>query len=165
MQISHASLAQFVANTVNQHGNRLPARPVTIEGQLVDDEKKKSGSGQAVEAALERPERESQTQLIQAPSQQEPGSGDFNKTLLAQELSQTLLTNNQANRPAAFGSQADISRNEAEPSAAEQNFPYTNRRSVEGRAGSSLVIQNYLNNQPPAASEPESFQGGISFFV
>ena len=51
MQISNPSLSQFIGNTFNrsQQPDRFPVRPVTIEGQIVDSDKKKSSQELAQE--------------------------------------------------------------------------------------------------------------------
>ncbi|NOQ78273.1 MAG: hypothetical protein GQ546_02620 [Gammaproteobacteria bacterium] len=170
MQISNSSLSQFISSTVNhsQYNNRPTAKPVTIEGQIVDDEKTKSADKQAVNSVLERSGDESQTQLIQPPSTQTPGSGDFSNTLLSQgrsqELSQNLLQQNlNGTQTLSFASQNILSQTES--SSTSNSFPYANRRSFEGLAGSSLVIQKYLNNESPASSQSGNVPGNINFFV
>lgn len=170
MQISNSSLSQFISSTVNhsQYNNRPTAKPVTIEGQIVDDEKTKSADKQAVNSVLEGSGNESQTQLIQPPSAQVPDSGEFSNALLSQERSQNLLLQNlNGSQTPSFASQNDLSQNlsQKESSSLSNSFPYTNRRSFEGLAGSSLVIQKYLNNESPAANQSGNVPGNINFFV
>ncbi|MCU7800386.1 MAG: hypothetical protein KZQ70_09625 [gamma proteobacterium symbiont of Lucinoma myriamae] len=165
MQISNSSLSQFISSTVNhsQYNNRPTAKPITIEGQIADNEKAKSTDKQAVNSVLEHSGSESQTQLIQPPSTQVPGSGDFSNTLLFQEKSQELSQNLTRTQTPSFISQNDLSQKESSP--ASNSFPYANRRSFEGLAGSSLVIQQYLNNESSASSLPGNVPGNINFFV
>lgn len=165
MQISNSSLSQFISSTVNhsQYNNRPTAKPVTIEGQIVDDEKTKSADKQAVNSVLERSGDESQTQLIQPPSTQTPGSGDFSNTLLSQGRSQELSQNLNDTQTLSFASQNVLSQTEL--SSTSNSFPYANRRSFAGLAGSSLVIQQYLNNESPASSQSGNVPGNINFFV
>lgn len=180
MQISNSSLSQFVSSTVNlnQQGNKPFAGPVTIEGQIIDDEKTESTDKQTVNSVLDRPENESQTQLIQSPPiTQVPIPGNFSNALLSREKSQQLLQNNSGITPTpSFISQNEpsarnepLARNEPsarkEPSAITNNFPYANRRSFAGLAGSSLVIQKYLNNESPAPEQSGQIQRSMNFFI
>jgi hypothetical protein len=165
MQISNSSLSQFISSTVNhsQYNNHPTAKPVTIEGQIVDDEKTKSADKQAVNSVLERSGDESQTQLIQPPSTQTPGSGDFSNTLSSQGRSQELSQNLNDTQTLSFASQNVLSQTGS--SSTSNSFPYANRRSFAGLAGSSLVIQQYLNNESPASSQSGNVPGNINFFV
>jgi len=160
MQISNSTLSQFVSS-INQQ-NRSIAKPVTIEGQLVANDKTRDAEKKTIDSVLEHSGNESQTQLIRPPSAQEPGSGDFNKTLALQEASQELLQKSQNDQSApSYSAQNNLLQDES----FSKSFPFANRRSFEGLAGSSLVIQKYLNNEPSIPSQSVHDQGNINIFI
>ena len=165
MQISNSGLSQFVSSSNQQ--NRSPAKPVTIEGQLVDNDKTRAAVKNTIDSVLEHSGNESQTQLIRPPSAQEPGSGDFNKTLVLQEASQELLQKSQNDKSApSYSAQTYSAQNNLlQDESLSNSFPFANRRSFEGLAGSSLVIQKYLNNEPSVPNQSVYDQGNINIFI
>jgi len=165
MQISNSTLSQFVSS-INQQ-NRSLAKPVTIEGQLVDNSKTRDAEKKTIDSVLEHSGNESQTQLIRPPSAQEPGSGDFNKTLALQEASQELLQKSQNDQsvPSYSAQTYSAQNNLFQDESLSNSFPFANRRSFEGLAGSSLVIQKYLNNEPSIPNQSVHVQGNINIFI
>jgi len=170
MQISNSTLSQFVSS-INQQ-NRSLAKPVTIEGQLVDNSKTRDAEKKTIDSVLEHSGNESQTQLIRPPSAQEPGSGDFNKTLALQEASQELLQKSQNDQSVpsysaqTYSAQTYSAQNNLfQDESLSNSFPFANRRSFEGLAGSSLVIQKYLNNEPSIPNQSVHVQGNINIFI
>ena len=166
MQISNSTLSQFVSSSNQQ--NRSIAKPVTIEGQLVDNDKTRDAEKKTIDSVLEHSGNESQTQLIRPPPAQKPGSGDFNKTLALQEASQELLQKSQNDQSApSYSAQTYYSaqNNLLQDESFSNSFPFANRRSFEGLAGSSLVIQKYLNNEPSIPNQSVHDQGNINIFI
>jgi len=165
MQISNSTLSQFVSS-INQQ-NRSITKPVTIEGQLVANDKTRDAEKKTIDSVLEHSGNESQTQLIRPPSAQEPGSGDFNKTLALQEASQELLQKSQNDQSApSYSAQTYSAQNNLlQDESFSNSFPFANRRSFEGLAGSSLVIQKYLNNEPSIPNQSVHDQGNINIFI
>ena len=152
MQISNSTLSQFVSS-INQQ-NRSIAKPVTIEGQLVDNDTTRDAEKKTIDSVLERSENESQTQLVQPPSTQEPSSDDFSHALLLQQNKQPAYSFSTQNNPL-----------QDESSSVKHSFPFANRRSFEGLTGSSLVIQKYLNNEPSTLNQSAHNPGIINIFI
>lgn len=158
MQISNPAISQYLSSSVtrSQQADRFPVKAVTIEGQLIEDNKKQSETNKTQESGLADPEQSkdgTKTQLFTpatAPQipQQIPSDSAGDSLLIQKRLSDY---------------PADITQNES--SIAKQNFPYGNRRSFEGLSGGSLVIQKYLNNESPALIQPNSPQRSIDFFI
>jgi len=165
MQISNPILSQFIGSTVNreQQANRFPAKPVTIEGQVVDEDEKKKNSRAVAEQDGAKNETsdnfvlENEAQLLIRPVT-EPVQANDTSTI------QKGLAENSAN-----GNPASLNAS-AQSSSSEQGFPFGNRRSFNGLAGSTLIIQNYLNNTPEqlnrsSGSSPGFSSGAIDYFV
>ncbi len=142
MQISNPVISQYISGSVNrnQQADRLPARPVIIEGQL-EDEKKRTAKKPAESpdqnyTELQKSENSTAAQLI-TPASTTPVA----QPAAADNISSALLIQQQkSNSPAASSGGQSIS--------STQNFPYGSRRSFAGISGGSLVIQKYLNNAP-----------------
>ena len=154
MQISNSTLSQYVGNTLNryQQTDRSSVKPVTIEGQIVkdNDEKKQAPqSGTATESDssgsfVQDLEKGTQQQLILPAA----AANNINDSLLIQQ---------------EFNSDSGLlgqSTNSFQPT---QDFPFGSRRSFNGLSGSSLVIQNYLNNEPQVPVNVYSSR--IDFFI
>ncbi len=166
MQISNSTLSQYVANTLNryQQTDRSSVKPVTIEGQIVkdDDEKKQARqSGTATESDssgsfVQDLENGTQQQLILPAA----APGNINDSLLIQQefygSSGLLGQSEQSFQPTNSFQPA----NSFQPT---QDFPFGSRRSFNGLSGGSLVIQNYLNNEPQAPVS--GYSSRIDFFI
>ena len=155
MQISNPSLSQLVGNSFNrnQQPDRYPVRPVTIEGQLVDDDQKKktqklaqedSGNETSSQFTVGSDENSNDTQALIKPVQESNAASSIQ-----------ILESQQPQNPTVLQSNANVSAN-------EQGFPFGNRRSYQGLAGSSLIIQNYMNNSPSSAVD---VSGQLDLFV
>ena len=153
MQISNSVISQYLNGTVNNSQQTArPVQPVTIEGQLIDDEKKHSGTNKTEDTDFAEPEQsgnEIQAALI-APE---------NTPLLSQNITFEPLLIQKKQR----GNSAVTLQNES--LSAAPNFPYGHRRSFAGLAGGSLVIQNYLNNESPASTQSDNAQRYIDLFI
>lgn len=142
MQISNSAFSHY-SQYNNQYNNRPSTKPITIEGQRIDDDKSESADKNTVSSILENSKDEAQTTLLQSALEENQNSTAYNGGLFSQPLLQS------SPAPAS-----------ADASVLNQTFAYSNRRSVEGFAGSSLVIQKYLNNESSAQS-----QQSINIFV
>ena len=147
MQISNSTLSQFVSS-INQQ-NRSITKPVTIEGQLVDNDTTRDAEKKTIDSVLEHSGNESQAQLIRPPS--------------AQELLQK--SQNDQSAPSYSAQTYSAQNNLLQDESLSNNFPFANRRSFEGLAGSSLVIQKYLNNEPSIPNQSVHDQGNINIFI
>gem|GEM_PF-6866433 len=140
MQISDSSFLPFTQSKVmSPASSRAPMKPVTIEGQLLDDKKEKI-TQQNTESLARKPGNNFQTQLIQNINRQ------------AQEDLTTSYSANDSPLPNATGQALD-----------KQKFSYVNRRSLAGLAGSELVSQTYLSNESMTSSGKQ--KNSISLFV
>ena len=157
MQITNPALSQSIGNSFNrpQQPDRYPVRPVTIEGQVVNDEE---NNRSAQSLSQDDPTKQSasqfalenigEQQLIQAVANPNSAS-ELQRQETQQEYSPTILSNgitspqNDSNEPV---------------------YPLGNRKSFNGLAGSSLIIQNYLNNTPSSLTQTGE-SGIIDFFV
>ncbi len=158
MQISsvnlYQSLAQYGGPSSQQTAVNAPARPVIIEGQVLDDRDTKKGTARPADDRAEK-SRFSVTKNDQQKSNQ--------------TVKQSTLT--ESATPVALNQPADYSlinrdtgsqTNYADNSTA---FPYANRRSYNGLSGSSLVIQSYISNSPSASLQQAYSPGGVDYFV
>ena len=160
MQISNPTLSQYVANTLNryQQTDRSSVKPVTIEGQIVkdDDEKKQAPqSGSATESDssgsfVQNLDNGSQLPLILPANT----PGNINDSLLIQQ---------EFNGSSGLLGQSEQSFQPANSFQPAQDFPFGSRRSFNGLSGGSLVIQNYLNNEPQAPVS--GYSSRIDFFI
>ena len=160
MQISNSTLSQYVGNTLNryQQTDRSSVKPVTIEGQVVkdDDEKKHAPqSGSATESDssgsfVQDLENGTQQQLILPAAT----PGNINDSLLIQQ---------EFNGSSGLLGQSEQSFQPANSFQPAQDFPFGSRRSFNGLSGGSLVIQNYLNNEPQAPVS--GYSSRIDFFI
>lgn len=156
MQISNPVISQYLSNTVNRtpQADRLPVKSVTIEGQLLDDDKKQFS---AEKTSSDAKSQTQSTQLI-APVNQQQNTPAIN----ADNIGRALLIQKKLgeNSPPAVQNQATA--------ATTQSFPFGSRRSFQGVAGSSLVLQKYLNNESSKqANSPQSSlsQKNIDIFI
>ncbi len=145
MQIPDPFLSPVVAPSIPaqpQQNSRSPAKPVIIEGQLVEDKK--------------QPTKE-QTPDFTLPSFQQ---GSSNNTLSTQmgTVPEVLYSNK------SLLANVQSANTQPDPSKADNNFPYGNRRSQQGLAGSSLVVQRYLNNEPANTMGTQQ-QGNIDLYI
>ena len=155
MQISNPILSQFIGTTINrdQQANRFAVRPVTIEGQIVDDEKKKDTSAVTQDSSGNEAsdtfvlENEQQHLLIRPVT-------ESTQTSDASTIQKGLAENNANTNPTLLNTSV-------QSPADEQGFPFGNRRSLNGLAGSSLIIQNYLNNTPEQFNRSSGSSTGI----
>lgn len=153
MQISNPALSQLVGSTLNrpQQPDRFPVRPVTIEGQIVDDEKKRTiqnlsedNSDRSSTSQFALDNDDEQKGLIKPISN--PNSIADAQGLEPQPNNPTLLNPSIQQSAAAYSTETN-----------EQGFPFANRRSFNGLAGPSLIIQSYLNNAPSSQTgEPNN---------
>ena len=153
MQISNPAISQYLSSSVtrSQQADRFPVKAVTIEGQLIEDNKKQSETNKTQDSDLEQSKDGTKTQLFTpATAPQIPQQITSDSLLIQKRLSDY---------------PADITQNESSIAMAKQNFPYGNRRSFEGLSGGSLVIQKYLNNESPALNQADNFQRNIDFFI
>jgi len=157
MQISNQSVLSAAFSGVGSALNRkqLPeqfaARPVTIEGQIVenDEDRKRARKQQRENLSAEQG-------LSRQGSENQPNSQEIQQA----EAEQSLVSLSSANQSEQLGVSLLLDKKLAEqPSisvlnteqidnANEHHFPYSNRRSDNGLAGGALIIQKYLNNEP-----------------
>ena len=153
MQISNPILSQFIGTTIDrdQQANRLPVRPVTIEGQIVDDEKKKN----TPTVTQDNAGNETSDTFVLQNEQQQQLIRPVNEANQAIDTStiQKDLVENYAN-PALLNASAQSSTD-------EPGFTFGNRRSFNGLAGSSLIIQSYLDNTPEQFNRSSGNSSGI----
>lgn len=154
MQISNPVLSQFLGSTLNRT-QQPDRRPVIIEGQLVDDNQTKKSAKLAQENSATDSNSQFALDSVQG-QQEEEQQGLIRPVQASSSNSEVGLIEPQLIRnPSQLNTSA-----QSNPDS-EQGFPFGNRRSFNGLAGSSLIIQNYLNNT--SASNPQS--GNIDFFV
>ncbi len=140
MQIPDPFLSPVVAPSIPaqpQQNSRSPAKPVIIEGQLVEDKKQPT---------------KDQTPDFTLPSFQQDSSNN------------TLSTQTGAVPDVLYSNKSLLANAQPDPSNADNNFPYSNRRSQQGLAGSSLVVQRYLNNEPANTMGTQQ-QGNIDLYI
>ncbi len=163
MQISNPAISQFLSGTINraQQPDRFPVKSnptqsAPIEGQLVDDKKTPSEANNVQESGfsqgLEQSENGSQTQLI-APT----NAPQITQTLASEHQGGQLLIQKKLSSNPVTVSQND--------SSSAQNFPFGNRRSLEGISGGSLVIQKYLSNESTNQTPSGNSQRNIDVFI
>jgi hypothetical protein len=150
MQISNPVISQYLNNTVNgnsrtQQADRLPIKSVTIEGQLLDDDKQQFSSTQISQDT----ETQKQSAQLIAPVNQQQNTPASN----ADNIGSALLIQRKLG-----GNSLKTTANES--AQAEPSFPYGSRRSSQGVAGSSLVLQNYLSNE--SANQNSGSQGTLN---
>jgi hypothetical protein len=161
MQISNPSLSQLISSTYSRNNtvnDRNTVRPVTIEGQVIDDEPKKNSQPEALQEDSENSSsqplviaEENQNSLIQ-PVQQ---VNVINENLLIEQRNREAATANNQSQ-SFFSSEFNN----------EQGFPFGNRRSANGLTGTSLAIQSYLNNSPENQLQSSlNFPGKVDYFV
>ncbi len=159
MQISNPVISQYLNSTVNgsanrtQQADRLPVKAVTIEGQLLDEDKQ-SFSSTAINQDDESQQQSSQ--LIAPVNQQQNTPASNADNVGSALLIQRKLGNNS------------LQTRQNESAQAEPSFPYGSRRSSQGVAGSSLVLQNYLSNESTSQSnKPQGLSGpsNIDVFI
>ena len=154
MQISNPTLYQFIGNSLdrNQLKDRSPVKPVTIEGQIVDEDEQKNRA---------RP-TESSSDFVQSL---ESGSQQLIPPVtVSPELSDSLLIEKNLNADREILSQFERITSR-ETFSGEQSFPFGNRKSLNGLAGGSLVSQNYLSNEPLAPDQSENSSRRIDIFI
>ena len=151
MQISNlsqlASAYTGISNTVARRSltDQLPDKAVTIEGQIFNDNEENKHARK-----LER-ENLSADQTKQESNENQQQLANIATTTITEESGSTLL---QSALPGdAFSNRLSPEQIE---NKAEHSFPYSNRRSANGLAGSALVIQKYLNNEPDKTAYSEN---------
>ena len=158
MQISsinlYQSLAQYGGPSSQQTTVNAPARPVIIEGQVLDDRDTKKGTARSAEDRAEK-SRFSLTENDQQKSNQ-----TVEQSTLAE--SATPVARNQPADYSLINRDTGSQTNYADNSTA---FPYANRRSYNGLSGSSLVIQSYVSNSPSASLQQAYSPGGVDYYV
>lgn len=178
MQITNPILYQYIGTTFNreQSVNRLPSKPVTIEGQLLDDEEKKN-SAQATQADSSRNDnsdnnsRENfaldneQRQLIRPVA--EPIQRNDVAAIQTYGFENFASGNSSLLNASVVPESGDYTSASASASTtADQGFPFGSRKSFQGVAGNSLVIQNYLSNTPEQLNRSGDFNSAsVDFFV
>ncbi len=152
MQVSNPIISSYLSGTINrsQQVERLPVRSNTqtelIEGQLVDDKKKKTDTSNRLEL-IAATEEALNPQKITTDSTGEITLLQKNFLQEEKQLQSGVLLQNELS-------------SENKPS-----FPFSHRRSSEGLAGSSLVIQKYLNNEPSALPLADNSKTNVDFFI
>ena len=158
MQISsinlYQSLAQYGGPSSQQTAVNTPARPVIIEGQVLDDRDTKKGTARPAEDRTEK-SRFSLTENDQQKSNQ-----TVERSTLAE--STPPVSRNQQADYSLINHDTGSQTNYADNSTA---FPYANRRSYNGLSGSSLVIQSYVSNSPSASLQQAYSPGGVDYYV
>ncbi len=168
MQVSHSTLsaALFSAIGASTAGSKRPAlqyplQPVTIEGQIVEDQQK-SKSNASVKDRDENLSLDKETQQQQSSNSQVDNSASH--LLIQAKLNNSIQT---ANSPERLGP-----TNSPEPVTNTQSgiphvnsFPFSNRRSFNGLAGEYLVLQSYLNNEPANYLIADNRSKNIDIFI
>lgn len=155
MQITNSSIiaASFsgVSNTSRRStlADQYPAKPVTIEGQIIDDndEKKHARKLERESLSADQLKQESSEDQKSDDNQQQLISSSDSKS---KELGASLLLQTKLNSSSESG---QLSPEQIE-NRSEHSFPYTNRRSSNGLAGAPLIIQKYLNNEADTSKSP-----------
>ena len=168
MQISNPAISQYLSSSVirSQQADRFPVKAVTIEGQLIDDNKKQSEANKTQDSGLQNSGL--QDSGLADPEQSKDGTqAQLIAPSIAPQIPQKITSDSAGD---SLLIQKKLSDNPAvltqnDSSVTKQNFPYSNRRSFEGLSGGSLVIQKYLNNESPALAQPDSPQRNIDFFI
>ncbi len=158
MQISsvnlYQSLAQYGGPSSQQATVNTPARPVIIEGQVLDDRETKKGTARPAEDRAEK-SRFSLTENDQQKSNQ----------TVEQSTSAESATPVARNQPADYSLINRDSGSQTKYTDNSTAFPYTNRRSYNGLSGSALIIQSYVSNSPSASLQQTYSPGGVDYFV
>lgn len=166
MQISstglYQSLSQYGGPSTAQTSVRAPARPVIIEGQVLDDKNSKRDSAQRPDNDSEKSQFElqdnSQTVLINSvPSSTTNNDARFQSTSQNQAADYSIINQN-----AGAQKNAGAEKNYSDNNAA---FPYSNRRSFNGLSGSSLIVQSYLSNSPSASMQQAYAPAGVDYYI
>ncbi len=158
MQISNSSIiaSSFsgVSNTSRRStlADQYPAKPVTIEGQIIDDndEKKHARKLERENLSADQPKKESSEDQTSNENQQQLIASSTDSK--SEELGASLLLQTKLNS----GSEPGQLSPEKIENKLEHSFPYTNRRSSNGLAGAPLIIQKYLNNEADTSSRPDN---------
>ena len=154
MQIPDQFLSPVVVSSIPAQppqNSRAPARPVIIEGQLIEDKKEQA----------KKP-----TPSFTLPSfQQDALQPEAPKPENQQDASENTLSTQIGTAPEVLYSAKSLSENaQPDSSNVDNSFPYGNRRSQEGLAGSSLVVQRYLNNEPANTIGIQQ-QGNLDLYI
>ncbi len=183
MQVSHSTLsaALFSAIGASAAGSKRPAlqyplQPVTIEGQIVEDNKQKSKSNASVKDRDENLSLDKETQ--QQQSSNSPVDNSASHLLIQARLNNSIQAANSLERPEPTNSPEPLTNspepvtNSPEPVTNTQSgiphvnsFPYSNRRSFNGLAGEYLVLQSYLNNEPANYLIADNRSRSIDIFI
>ncbi len=177
MQISNDSLYQNLSQYKVRSSEQTPAstsaRPVIIEGQILNDKDTQQRSSSLKRTDSDRDDNSRFTlQDNDQDDRQSTASTDTadkstsvkDTTITAQSSNAVLQTLTQDQ---AIGYSV-IKQNSAVQTAnndSNASFPYGNRRSFNGLSGSSLIIQNYLNNSPAVSMQQSYSPAGVDFFV
>ena len=161
MQISNQSILSAaysdIGHAINhrQRAEQYSSAPVTIEGQIVDDKEKKKSARKLERENLSAEQTKYDAADKQVPDENQQQLVNLSTNERAEELGGRLLLQKQLSNSLT----SDNFSPEQLQSRAEHIFPYSNRRSSHGLAGSSLIIQKYLNNEPDT-----TFNNGNSLF-
>ncbi len=175
MQVSHSTLsaALFSAIGASAAGSKRPAlqyplQPVTIEGQIVEDQQK-SKSNASVKDRDENLSLDKETQ--QQQSSNSPVDNSASHLLIQARLNNSIQAANSLERPEPTNSPEPLT-NSPEPVTNTQSgiphvnsFPFSNRRSFNGLAGEYLVLQSYLNNEPANYLIADNRSKNIDIFI
>ncbi len=141
MQISNPILSSYLSGTINrsQQVDRLPVRPFSTQPEPIEgvlvDDKKQQENTR--QAELIPP-------VAEAQKSRKISTDSTSEIILIQQKKQLQFDDSSENKP---------------------SYPFSHRRSFEGLAGSSLVIQKYLNNEPPALAQADSRQRNVDLFI
>ncbi len=157
MQISNANvyqkLSQYADPAAGQASVSASARPVIIEGQVLDNKDTKKRSAHPLENDTDKSKftlQEKNQPVNQAVLMESVTPAAQNQ--IADYLAINRTTGSQS------GSQYSFSDN-------SPTFPYSNRRSYNGLSGSPLIVQSYLNNSPSAVLQQPYSPGGVDYYV
>ncbi len=158
MQISsvnlYQSLAQYGGPSSQQTAVNAPARPVIIEGQVLDDRNPKKDTARPAEDRAEK------SRFSLTENEQQKSNQTVEQRTLAE--SATPVAQNQPTDYSLINRDTGSQTNYADNST---SFPYANRRSYNGLSGSSLVIQSYVSNSPSASLQQPYSPGGVDYYV
>ncbi len=177
MQISndslYQSLSQYNIRPAEQTSANTAVRPIIIEGQIVNDKDTQQHLSNLKKGDSDRDDKSRFTlQDNDQDDRQSTGSSNStDKTTATKDVAVTAQNSNTV-LPALTQDQtvdySVINQNSGVQTASKDSntsFPYGNRRSFNGLSGSSLIIQNYLNNSASTSVQQSYSPAGVDFFV
>lgn len=181
MQVSNATLFSAIGSSTaasKQTAEQYLLQPVTIEGQIVEDEQKKKSTEQIKDRDKNLSSNKERDQQQSSNSQTDESASSL---LIQAKLNNSIHPANSLepiDSPEPINSPELTSANNSdsingieavtntEPRVPDINsFPFSNRRSFNGLAGESLVLQSYLNNEPEKHFEVYAADSKIDIFI